>query len=482
MVNITSYTKVAKLGPSESTFEHIIIKPQKHQDYWSTQERKTWMFGVASGCMATYSARVALPICAVKISEELDLTKEEQGVVLGCFFWGYVMTQILGGVLADKYGGERVMTVSGLIWSLATFSHPILLSFADTSSHQVKLYLLIVLRVVTGFFQGVHFPCISSLLTQRIAKEDRSFFWGIISASTGFGMLTMGSLGSYILDTFGWQFVFYFCGFMSLSWVAFVGLYLLRWHQNLSFSTLLSYITSFKENNGPILPKHSNTTNSILHSPSRKVEFSNAKPPESSVPWSLLLTHPAVWALIVCHVVSTNCFYILLSWLPTFFHEQYPDAKGHVFNVVPWLAYIPLCIFSGWLSDKLISSGVSTSKVRKGAEFVALVGSGLVLIFIPLIKEYHVSLFLVSLTLALFSCHAGGHNSNCQDLVPEHAGSLFGVMNTAGAIPGFVGVYMTGFILHLSNGNWEAVFATTSIICISGWIFYAVFGKGNRIS
>ena len=52
------------------------------------------MFGVASGCMVTYSARVALPICAVKISEELDLTKEEQGVVLGCFFWGYVMTQV----------------------------------------------------------------------------------------------------------------------------------------------------------------------------------------------------------------------------------------------------------------------------------------------------------------------------------------------------------------------------------------------------
>ena len=56
-----------------------------------------------------------------------------------------------------------------------------------------------------------------------------------------------------------------------------------------------------------------------------------------------------------------------------------------------------------------------------------------------------------------------------QDLVPEHAGSLFGVMNTAGAIPGFVGVYMTGFILHLSNGNWEAVFVTTAIICKCSW-------------
>ena len=69
-----------------------------------------------------------------------------------------------------------------------------------------------------------------------------------------------------------------------------------------------------------------------------------------------------------------------------------------------------------------------------------------------------------------------------QDLVPEHAGSLFGLMNTAGAIPGFVGVYLTGFILHLSNGNWGAVFATTAVICFAGWLFYAIFGRGDRIS
>ena len=37
MVNATSYAKVAKLGSLESVTENIIIKPQKHQDYWSAQ-------------------------------------------------------------------------------------------------------------------------------------------------------------------------------------------------------------------------------------------------------------------------------------------------------------------------------------------------------------------------------------------------------------------------------------------------------------
>ena len=82
--------------------------------------------------------------------------------------------------------------------------------------------------------------------------------------------------------------------------------------------------------------------------------------------------------------------------------------------MVPWLAYIPLCIFSGWLSDRLISEGVSTARVRKGSELVALVGTGLVLLVLPTVNDFNVSLFLVSLALALFSCHAGGHNANSQ--------------------------------------------------------------------
>ena len=66
------------------------------------------------------------------------------------------LSQILGGVLADKYGGDRVMTVSGLVWSLSTVLHPIVLGLARNSSHDVKLHILIVLRVVTGFFQGLY--------------------------------------------------------------------------------------------------------------------------------------------------------------------------------------------------------------------------------------------------------------------------------------------------------------------------------------
>ena len=32
-----------------------------------------------------------------------------QGIVQSAFLWGYIITQILGGALADRHGGKRVL-------------------------------------------------------------------------------------------------------------------------------------------------------------------------------------------------------------------------------------------------------------------------------------------------------------------------------------------------------------------------------------
>ena len=32
-----------------------------------------------------------------------------QGLVMACFLWGYPVTQIIGGYLADRFGAERVI-------------------------------------------------------------------------------------------------------------------------------------------------------------------------------------------------------------------------------------------------------------------------------------------------------------------------------------------------------------------------------------
>lgn len=79
----------------------------------------------------------------------------------------------------------------------------------------------------------------------------------------------------------------------------------------------------------------------------------------------------------------------------------------------------------------------------------------------------------------------GFHNNavivNPQDLAPTYSGSVFGLMNTVGAIPGFLGVYLAGHILELTQ-SWPAVFSTAAGINTVGWIVFTIFGSAEPIA
>ena len=51
-----------------------------------------------------------------------------QGVIQAAFLWGYMATQLLGGALADKFGGKRVLA-GGILWfSAASVLMPLAVS------------------------------------------------------------------------------------------------------------------------------------------------------------------------------------------------------------------------------------------------------------------------------------------------------------------------------------------------------------------
>ena len=73
-------------------------------------------------------------------------------------------------------------------------------------------------------------------------------------------------------------------------------------------------------------------------------------------------------ACIFCHFCQNNCFFILLSWLPTFFSDNFPQAQSWIFNVVPWLLMIPGIVIAGWVSNRLIIKGFNVGQTRKICE------------------------------------------------------------------------------------------------------------------
>jgi ACS family sodium-dependent inorganic phosphate cotransporter len=39
------------------------------------------------------------------------------------------------------------------------------------------------------------------------------------------------------------------------------------------------------------------------------------------IPWKLLLSKPPVWAIISCHFCHNWGTFILLTWMPTYYHD-----------------------------------------------------------------------------------------------------------------------------------------------------------------
>ena len=87
-------------------------------------------------------------------------------------------------------------------------------------------------------------------------------------------------------------------------------------------------------------------------------------------------------ACIVCHFCQNNCFFILLSWLPTYFHDNFPEAKSWIFNVVPWILMVPGIAVASWVTNKLLVAGYSTTRTRKIVESICMLTEALCLFLI----------------------------------------------------------------------------------------------------
>lgn len=419
--------------------------------YWSRLEKRMWMVTLFWSCMALYMVRVSMPLTITAVAKEFHWTRTQSGAVLSSFFWGYTLTQVLGGYLSDRIGGAFVLFCATIGWSMLTCWTPYMLTFLRGTT--VAHGMLVLSRVLLGACQGVHFPAVTSLCSRNLPENERTFFFSTVGSGANMGTLLIGYVGSLLLDRFGWPPVFYFTGFVGFSWVVFLHYHVLRKKEPVA---VLLESARLNDNN------HFTTITKV------------------PIPWLILLRKPSFWAMVVGHVCETNSWHVLISWLPTYFQEQYPSAKSWVYNVLPWMACVILNIAGGWIAEYLIVKGFSVTCVRKCMQASSQFSKALFLVLAGTSQDFFTSVTFLTLAVAVSGLHSSGILANPQDLAPRHAGAVFGFMNMAGSIPGFIGVYVASYVLATTN-SWAAVFNLTAIINVIGGLLYILYGSGKPI-
>ncbi|XP_077991622.1 voltage-gated purine nucleotide uniporter SLC17A9-like [Glandiceps talaboti] len=438
-----------------SSMEEPFLKDGSHSDkvvnedyiFWTRKEDGTWGTAIFVLTTLTMACRNCLPISAVVMAEEFNWDKSETGLVLSSFYWGYPTTQILSGYLSDRFGGDQVATIAGIGWGIQTAIFPFFVYTFDDKPSQ--LAFLAVIRVIFGMTEAFHYPTIASIAALKVQKERRSFFYTSTSAGGHAGIILSGSIGSLLITKYGWKIIFYCFGILSIVWACAIRIFLMKKRCIQRCQT----IGKKKDSPGKLTTRQT---------------------------WKILLRHRSFWAMVFIYFCNNYAWHLLFSWMPTFFTETFPGQKAWVFNVVPWSFPIFTTMASGYIADRMMSNGVSRTTTRKFLQTLSSLTYASSLMVLGHMNCFIPAVILISFAFVIESLGAAGAYANNQDLAPAHAGAVYGVMNSFGAIPGFLGVYISGHIMDYFN-SWNIVFSLTGSIMFVGWFVYMLFGSGKQI-
>lgn len=101
-----------------------------------------------------YGDRATISIAGSAMSKEIGLDAVGMGYIFSAFSWAYVIGQIPGGWLLDRFGSKRVYFWSIFTWSLFT----LLQGFVDLFQGSAIVVSLFALRFMVGLCESPSFP------------------------------------------------------------------------------------------------------------------------------------------------------------------------------------------------------------------------------------------------------------------------------------------------------------------------------------
>lgn len=377
----------------------------------------------------------------------------QQNLMLGSFFWGYLLTELPGGRLAEVIGGRRVFGYSMLFASVLTLLTPI--------AAYTNYIAVVILRAVLGFFLGASWPAIHPLTAVWIPPMDRSKFIANMMASSLGAAIAMPICG-FLIATIGWQSVFYFTGGLALLW------------------SVIWFLVVFETpaTHPRITAEERNEIESAINA-----GVKHKKP--TYVPWKSIFTSAPVWAIILTHGASVFGFFTVVNQLPTYMKYilNFNIKENGLLSSLPYLGKYVMAVLSSYLADHLRKTGaLTTTATRKIFTAFAVMTPGFLMIvqvYMGENRSWAVAIF----TLALFLNGAvtAGYLGNGLDIAPNFSGTIFGMANTLSSFGGFVSAYMVGVLTNDNQtyGQWQIVFWILAIIYIVGSLAYLIMGSGE---
>ena len=401
-----------------------------------------------------YIDRVNISVAIIPMQNQFGWSESQVGLILGSFYAGYMVSMTLGGYLADKYGGKKVLGYGLLLWSFFTVITP---AFAYSG-----LWLLILIRVLMGLGEGITFPSWHAIYARWIPFNERTRSIAITNSGISVGTVFGYIVAAIIISRYSWEWVFYSFGILGIFWYFF-------WQRN---------VTSYPEDHKSISSEELDYI--IKEAPSKET------PPK--IPLSKLIKNQPFLAIAIATFCNNWALYTFLSYLPRYVNDPLStgglgielDSILFIYLIlIPSVVSVFALLFGGILADSLIKRGFKVIIVRKTVNTIGFFGSSIFLILIPFQDSLVNILVLLCLVNTCSGICQGGFGVNHADLGPKYTGSLVGMAGSIGMIAAILSPIAAGYVLEFSN-SWNLIFYVCSGILVMGGLYYLIFASAEK--
>ena len=149
------------------------------------------------GWICIYLTKSALPPLLPLLSREMELSHAQAGMIESAYLVGYILVKVPLGYLANKLGAKRILLIGMIGYGTASA----LFIFASSYS------IVLLLRFLVGFFQGIHLPVANALLSERFgSRQGRAI--GFHESGPNVGTTIAYPLAVTMASVWSWRWAF----------------------------------------------------------------------------------------------------------------------------------------------------------------------------------------------------------------------------------------------------------------------------------
>ncbi|MDR3588231.1 MAG: MFS transporter [Negativicutes bacterium] len=255
-----------------------------------------------------YLDRVNIAVAGPTMMKELGMNPLVFGTVLSAFTFGYALTQIPGGYLADRFGAKRLLVTALIWWSV----------FTAVTGMVSSVGLLIAVRVLFGIGEGLGIGAQFKLVADFFPSEERSSANALFLTALALGPAFVAPIAAWLIGIMGWRELF---GCFAIP--GFVMAYLLH--------------------------------RFIPEKPAAGVVHTEILNQQGSKPmWRDVLAFPSIWLLFFIYMFFNIAFWGFLLWLPSYLNiSRHIELKALGFYAsLPYICGFFGLLVMGWLGSK----------------------------------------------------------------------------------------------------------------------------------